>query len=100
MKRFIGFASSLLLVLAIGACKSAGNSASNPVPQNAQDAGSPANPISTPSPQPPATSILQVGMNIHLDASPMVKQVAEMGAKWVRIDMNWSIMEPSEGQWN
>jgi hypothetical protein len=52
----------------------------------------------------PGTTItrpaFEVGVNIHLDDSDLVGTMADMGAKWVRIDMNWPILEPQEGQWN
>lgn len=53
-------------------------------------------PSPTPAPRPP----LEVGVNIHLNRSPQVKLMADLGAKWVRIDMDWCLMEPTDGQWD
>ncbi|MEQ1875414.1 MAG: beta-galactosidase [Bdellovibrionia bacterium] len=55
----------------------------------------PSGPTPVPTPRPK----LDVGVNIHLDAGPGVTLMKQMGATWVRIDMNWSIMEPAQGEW-
>ncbi|HEX4924964.1 MAG TPA: cellulase family glycosylhydrolase [Bdellovibrionales bacterium] len=57
-------------------------------------------PAQTPQPTPSPKPHLVTGVNIHLDSTPLVHLMADMGAKWVRIDMNWSIMEPKEGVWD
>lgn len=62
--------------------------------------GASASPAPKPTAQPTPKPQLDVGVNIHLDTTSLVHLMADMGAKWVRIDMNWSIMEPQDGVWD
>jgi hypothetical protein len=46
------------------------------------------------------TASFELGVNIHLDSSAKVAQVAQMGARWVRIDLDWEWAEREEGKWD
>lgn len=43
---------------------------------------------------------VDLGVNIHCDYSPHLVKVKEMGANWVRMDLNWSSIEPKRGRWD
>lgn len=42
----------------------------------------------------------EIGVNMHLDGLPNVARVHDMGATWVRIDLNWESIEPVRGHFN
>jgi hypothetical protein len=46
------------------------------------------------------TGPLGIGVNIHLDRDPLVARVHDLGAHWVRMDINWDDIEPKKGIWN
>ncbi|MCC6278492.1 MAG: cellulase family glycosylhydrolase [Oligoflexia bacterium] len=78
--------------------KSTGN---NPSPSPTITLSPTPTPSGSPSPSPSSTPAagFEVGVCTHLDTSSKIQQIAQMGAKWIRIDMNWNIMEPNSGQW-
>src|SRR5262245_26360965 len=41
-----------------------------------------------------------VGTNIHLPPADTLDLAHDLGAGWVRIDVNWDIAEPADDQWN
>jgi hypothetical protein len=46
------------------------------------------------------TSKPQLGVNIHIDSGPRLDKVRDLGASWVRMDVNWSQLEAQPGQWD
>src|SRR6185369_4320389 len=42
----------------------------------------------------------EVGVNMHLDGMPNMARVRDLGATWVRVDINWDGVEPEPGHWN
>jgi hypothetical protein len=49
---------------------------------------------------PPPSPDLDAGINTHLDAGPRLAQVVDLGAHWIRVDVNWSGLQPSPGAWD
>ena len=47
-----------------------------------------------------AAGATTIGANVHLPPQDTLDLEVDLGAKWVRIDFNWNIAEPAEGQWN
>lgn len=47
-----------------------------------------------------AVGAFSVGTNVHLPPADTLDLEVDLGAKWVRIDLNWDIVEPAEGQWS
>ncbi len=43
---------------------------------------------------------LEIGANIHCSSNPEISMLKDMGANWVRVDMNWSSIEPEKGKWD
>jgi MYXO-CTERM domain-containing protein len=41
-----------------------------------------------------------IGTNVHLPPADTLDLEVDLGAKWVRIDLNWDIVEPADGQWS
>jgi len=41
-----------------------------------------------------------IGTAVHLPPSDTLDLQVDLGAKWVRIDLNWDLVEPAEGVWN
>jgi MYXO-CTERM domain-containing protein len=41
-----------------------------------------------------------VGMNVHLPPSDTLDLAQDLGSEWIRIDFNWDIGEPQQGQYN
>jgi hypothetical protein len=48
----------------------------------------------------PAKPPFESGLNIHLDRGPRLALARELGAAWVRIDLNWDGIEPSPGKFD
>lgn len=42
----------------------------------------------------------EIGVNIHCNPDPNICIIKEMGAEWVRVDMNWCGIEPEQGKWD
>ena len=40
------------------------------------------------------------GTNVHLPPADTLDLAADLGGQWIRIDLNWDIAEPADGQWN
>jgi len=47
-----------------------------------------------------AAGATTIGANVHLPPQDTLDLEVDLGAKWIRIDFNWDIAEPAEGQWN
>lgn len=41
-----------------------------------------------------------IGMNVHLPPSDTLDLTQDLGAEWIRIDFNWDIAEPTEGNYD
>jgi hypothetical protein len=42
----------------------------------------------------------ELGLNVHTEGLPGLARAKNLGASWVRIDMNWDGIEPSPGRWD
>jgi hypothetical protein len=42
----------------------------------------------------------QIGTNVHLPPTDTLDLQVDLGAHWVRIDLNWDLAEPAQGQYN
>ncbi|MDZ4678228.1 MAG: cellulase family glycosylhydrolase [Oligoflexia bacterium] len=42
---------------------------------------------------------LEIGVCTHINHGPELEVIKDMGAKWIRIDMNWEYMEPTKDNW-
>lgn len=47
-----------------------------------------------------AASAANIGTNVHLPPSDTLDVAVELGGAWIRIDLNWDLAEPAQGQWN
>ncbi len=47
-----------------------------------------------------AASAANIGTNVHLPPSDTLDLAADLGGAWIRIDLNWDLAEPAQGQWN
>jgi MYXO-CTERM domain-containing protein len=41
-----------------------------------------------------------IGMNVHLPPSDTLDLAQDLGSEWIRIDFNWDIAEPQQGQFD
>jgi len=41
-----------------------------------------------------------IGMNVHLPPSDTLDLAQELGGQWIRIDFNWDVGEPQQGNYN
>lgn len=47
-----------------------------------------------------AASAANIGTNVHLPPSDTLDLAVDLGGAWIRIDLNWDLAEPAQGQWN
>ena len=47
-----------------------------------------------------AAGAFSIGTVVHLPPSDTLDLEVDLGARWIRIDLNWDLVEPAEGQWN
>jgi MYXO-CTERM domain-containing protein len=47
-----------------------------------------------------AASAANIGTNVHLPPADTLDLAVDLGGAWIRIDLNWDLAEPAEGQWN
>jgi len=47
-----------------------------------------------------AVTAANFGVNVHLPPADTLDLAKDLGGAWIRIDLNWDIAEPAQGQWN
>jgi hypothetical protein len=51
-------------------------------------------------PEPALCPRLEAGVNTHLDNDARLEEALALGARWIRVDVNWPALEPQPGVWD